>query len=122
MISFKKMCEDAQMYSADRYVAGIASRDLKSNPVSLADLYGRQEQYPNKQNVARVTPSELTNIIDQLGQLYLVCENLFAKYNLALNNPTIKNKALLKLALLIVRKMYDATKKLAFITRKVVDS
>jgi len=122
MISFKKMCEDAQMYSGDRYVAGIASRELKSNPISIADLYGNQDQYPNKQNIARVTPSELTNILDLLGQLYLICENLFTKYNLALGNPTIKNKLLLKLALLIVRKMYAATKKLANITRKVVDS
>lgn len=122
MFSFKKMCEDTQMYSGDRFIAGIASRDLKANPMTLNSLYSKNLQNPNNVNVQRVIPAELTNVFDQLGNIFLACENLHTKINEATNNPTIQKKTHLKYANILIKNMYIMAKKVFVILRKVVES
>lgn len=123
MISFKKMCEDTQMMSGDRFVAGIAARDLKSNPISVNGIFGNQSQNPNFTKVNRAVPSELTNVYDLVEHLFLCCDNLYSKLSQASANPTIKKKSLyLKFAKLLVRKIFEINKKLALVIRKLVES
>jgi hypothetical protein len=116
------MCEDTQMYSGDRYVAGIASRDLKANPITLNSLYTKNLQNPNTVNVQRATPAELTNVFDLLGNIFLSCENLHTKINEAIGNPTIQKKTHLKYANMLIKNMYTIAKKVFIILRKVVES
>jgi len=123
MISFKKMCEDTQMMSGDRYVAGIANRDLKSNPITINGLFGNHQQNPNDVNVKRAIPHELTNVYDLIEHIFLCCDNLYSKLNEASTNPTVKGKkTYLKFAKLLTKKIYDMTKKLAYVTRKLVEN
>ena len=123
MISFKKMCEDTQMVTGDRYVAGIASRDLKANPITLNGLFGNQGQNPNNVKVNRAVPFELTNVYDLSEHIFLCCDELYSKLSQANTNPTIKKKGLyLKFAKLLTKKIFELNKKLALALRKLVES
>jgi len=123
MISFKKMCEDTQMMTGDRYVAGLANRELKSNPVTINGIFGNQHQNPNNVNVKRAVPSELTNVYDLIEHIFICCDNLYSKLGEAAANPTVKRKkTYLKFARLLTQKIYGITKKLAYVVKKLVES
>jgi hypothetical protein len=118
------MYEDSTMYSGDRYVAGLASRDLKSNPMTLNSLFnGDNKQNPNKINVQRVIPAELTNISDLLESLFLSCDQIHNKLVNVGSNPSIKrNNISLQAAKYMVKSIAVATKKLTYYIQKLVES
>lgn len=122
MSPFKKFYEDTTMPYGNRFVAGIASRELKSNPMSLSTLFTKDQQDMNKARANNVFPHELQNISDTIGDIALTIDNLDSAYDNALNNPNIKNKNNLKDALKVVNGLKNNINTLIAITKKVLDN
>lgn len=122
MSAFKKLYEDATMPTGDRYVAGIASRELKNNPINMSNLFNKLNQYPNESKADKAIPYELSTAADLVGQIVVSTENLYSKFNSALGNPSIKEKKLVKMCIFFIKMIAYYTKKLANTAEKVIDS
>lgn len=122
MIPFKKLYEDSTMPYGNRFVSGIASRELKSNPIQMASLFNNNEQNPNEVKADKMIPNELTPVPEILGQLELNIDNLINSYSTALQNPAIKTKNHLKAAVLLLKEFRKFYVGLVKITKKIVDN
>ena len=122
MIPFKKVYEDSTMPYGNRFVAGIASRELKSNPMQMASLFNTKQQHPNETQADRMIPNELTSVPDILGQLELNLDNLINSYSTALQNPAIKTKNHLKAAIILLKEFRKIYTGLVKLTKKIVDN
>ena len=89
----KVLFEDVMNYN--KWISGIASRDLNAQKVTLKDLFDRTNtsQHPNYTKASIPMPYPLPNVIEQLGELYINATNSITIFKIALENPLIqKNK------------------------------
>jgi len=86
----KVLFEDVMNYN--KWVSGIASRDLAAQKVTLKDLFDRTNtsQHPNYTKASIPMPYPLPNVIEQLGELYMNATNSITIFKLALKNPLIQ--------------------------------
>jgi hypothetical protein len=106
----------------NRFAAGIASRELKSNPIQVANLFNNNKQHPNDVKADSVLPNELQPVPQILGQLELNLDNLINSYTSALQNPSIKMKNHLKAAIMLLKVFRKNFVSLLNITKKIVDN
>lgn len=110
----KLLFEEVMQFN--KWVSGIASRDLASQKVTLRDLFNKTtDQNPNFAKADKVLPYPLPNVIEQIGQLYLYATNSKRLFKTALSNPVIKRNELAK------EKVIDIYKKLDHIIQ-IIDS
>lgn len=96
----------------NKWVSGIASRELGSQRVTLKDLFDKTvtDQLPGAAKAEKVLPFPLPNVIQQIGELYLNATNTRALFNDALKNPVInKNKAAFETVKQVVQKLDNIT-------------
>jgi len=76
----------------NKWVSGIASRDLSTQRVSLNDIFdtNKNPQIPGAVKAGNDLPYPLRNVINQLGDLYVNSSNSVELFKQALNNPNIK--------------------------------
>jgi hypothetical protein len=122
VIPFKKLYEDSTMPYGNRFVSGIASRELKANPIQMASLFNNNEQHPNEVKADKLIPNELSSVPEVLGQLELSIDNLINSYSTALQNPVFKSKNHLKAAVLLLKEFRRFYVGLVKITKKIVDN
>lgn len=122
MIPFKKLYEDSTLPYGNRFVAGIASRELKSNPIQMSSLFDTLKQHPNDNKAENVIPAELQPVPQVLGQLELNIDNLINSYDTALQNPVFKKKNYLKAAIILMKIFRKNFLCLVEITKKIVDN
>lgn len=89
----KLLFEDILNYN--KWVSGIASRELASQRVTLKDLFNKTytNQHPNDAAAEPVLPNPLQNVVSQIGDLYINAVNAKKMFIDSLQNPVIqKNK------------------------------
>lgn len=92
----------------NKWVSGIASRELGSQRVTLRDLFDKSvtDQLPGAAKAEKVLPYPLPNVIKQIGELYLNASNTRNLFNDSLKNPVInKNESALKTVKQAVEKL-----------------
>jgi len=109
----------------NKWVSGIASRELATQRVSLKDLFSKTvQQHPNDVKADKALPYPITNTIEQLGDLYIKAGNSIVLFKLALKNPVIqKNKDAKEKILNIINKMQqivDILKTIIYTSEKPV--
>jgi len=90
----KVLFEDILNYN--KWVSGIASRELASQRVTLRDLFNKNyvDQHPNDTQADPVLPFPLQSVIEQIGDLYINACNSRKLFKDSLNNPVIsKNQS-----------------------------
>lgn len=86
--------EDVLNYN--KWVSGIASRELASQRVTLSDLFNKTyaDQHPNDAKADPILPFPLQNVIPQIGDLFIYACNAKSLFEDSLKNPVIqKNTA-----------------------------
>ena len=111
----KLVFEDILNYN--KWVSGIASRELATQKVTLKDIFDgpNTEQNPNDAKAEPVLPYPLQNVIPQIGELYINANNAKQLVMLSLNNPVVAKNGVAKEA---VKNIAD---KLDFILQTVQD-
>jgi len=92
----------------NKWVSGIASRELGTQRVTLKDLFDKTvtDQLPGAAKAEKVLPYPLPSVIEQIGELYLHANNTRSLFNDSLKNPVIlKNKAALETVKEVVGKL-----------------
>ena len=92
----------------NKWVSGIASRELGSQRVTLKDLFDKSitDQLPGAAKAEKVLPYPLPSVIEQIGELYLNATNTRNLFNDSLKNPIInKNESALKTVKQTVEKL-----------------
>jgi len=82
--------EEVMQYN--KWVSGIASRDLSTQRVTLSDIFDtdKNPQIPGAVKAGNDLPYPLKNVMNQLGDLYVNSSNSVELFKQALNNPNIK--------------------------------
>ena len=102
----KLLFEEIMQYN--KWVSGIASRELGSQRVTLKDLFDKSvNQYPNDVKADKVLPYPIPSIIEQLGDLYINACNAKNMFKTALNNPVVKENEDAKNTVIDVTKRLD---------------
>jgi len=102
----KLVFEDILNYN--KWVSGIASRELASQRVSLRDLFNNPyvDQNPNDARAEPVMPYPLQSVVPQIGDLYIYACNTKDLFKSSLSNPLVaKNKIAKETVLDIVSKL-----------------
>lgn len=91
----------------NKWVSGIASRELGSQRVTLRDLFDKSvNQSPDDAKADKALPYPLPSVIEQLGELFLNAENSMNLFKTSLNNPVIqKNPEAKKQVEFMVKKL-----------------
>ena len=85
----KLLFEEIMQYN--KWVSGIASRELASQRVTLKDLFDKTtDQSPNNAKADKPLPYPLPSVIEQLGDLYINACNSQMLFKQALENPVVK--------------------------------
>jgi len=92
----KLVFEDILNYN--KWVSGIASRELASQRVSLKDLFSNPyiDQNPNDAKADPVMPFPLQNVTQQIGDLYINACNTKEMFKSSLENPVIARNQIAK--------------------------
>jgi hypothetical protein len=92
----KLVFEDILNYN--KWVSGIASRELGSQRVTLKDIFKgpNTEQSPNDAKAEPVMPYPLQSVIQQIGELYMNANNAKQLFASSLTNPVIKRNPIAK--------------------------
>jgi len=108
----KKKLLFEEVMQFNKWVSGIASRELGSQRVTLRDLFDRSvNQSPNDVKTDIVLPYPLPSVIEQLGELYLNAENSKNLFKKSLRNPVIqKNPEAKKKVEIMVTKLENILK------------
>lgn len=102
----KLLFEEIMQYN--KWVSGIASRELGSQRVTLRDLFDKSvNQFPNDAKADKVLPYPLPSVIEQLGDLYINACNASNMFKGALNNPVVKENESAKESIKIVAAKLD---------------
>ncbi len=87
--------EDATMYY-NKWVQGIASRDLASQKIGLKELIDKNDEHmdqsPNTAKAEPVMPYPIPNAVSVLGELVTTTSNSLALFRQALKQPALENK------------------------------
>jgi hypothetical protein len=92
----------------NKWVSGIASRELGSQRVTLKDLFDKSvsDQLPGAAKAEKVLPFPLPSVVEQVGELYLNATNTRALFNDSLRNPIInKNESAFETVKQVVAKL-----------------
>lgn len=83
-----------EVMAYNKWVSGMASRELGTQRVTLKDLLTKHiDQSPNNSKAEKPLPYPIPNVIEQLGDMYIKACNSKSLFTQALNNPVIqKNK------------------------------
>lgn len=85
----KLLFEEVMNYN--KWVSGIASRELASQRVTLKDLFDKSvNQYPNDVKADKAIPYPLPNTVQQLGDLYINACNARNMFKNSLSNPVVQ--------------------------------
>jgi len=92
----KLVFEDILNYN--KWVSGIASRELATQKVTLKDIFNgpSTEQSPNDAKADPVVPYPLQNTVQQIGELYINATNAKQSVLSSLNNPVLKDNKIAK--------------------------
>jgi len=98
----------------NKWVSGIASRELATQKVTLKDLFNKAvDQHPNAVRVEKPHPYPLPSVIEQLGELYNNAGNSKSLFEASLKNPLInKNKDATEAVKIIISKLDNIIKEL----------
>ena len=97
-----------EVMNFNKWVSGIASRELASQKVTLKDLFDKGvNQSLNSAKVDKVLPYPLPNVIEQIGELYLYTTNSKRLFKTALSNSVIKNNKAAKEKVIEIYKKLD---------------
>jgi len=101
----KLLFEEVMNYN--KWVSGIASRELASQRVTLKDLFDKSvNQYPNDVKADKAIPYPLPSVVEQLGDLYIKTCNAKMLFASSLNNPVIQeNEPAKKYVLDVIKKL-----------------
>lgn len=77
--------DSAKIYN--KWVSGIAKRDLQPEVITVSDIVNR---FRNGPEAARTFPFPLQNIVDFLGEIFVQASNLRRLLSMSLGNPVIK--------------------------------
>ena len=92
----------------NKWVSGIASRELGFQRVTLKDLFDKSvtDQLPGSAKAEKVLPFPLPSVVEQVGELYLNATNTRALFNDSLKNPIInKNESAFETVKQVVQKL-----------------
>jgi len=81
--------EDSQMLY-NKWVSGIAKRDLQPEIITLSDIVNR---FRNNNQAPKILPYPLDKVIDFLGDIFVKCADLRRTLAQGVNSPLIKDKA-----------------------------
>jgi len=102
----KLLFEEVMQYN--KWVSGIASRELASQRVTLKDLFDKSvNQYPNDAKADKLVPYPLPSVVEQLGDLYINACNAKNMFKNSLTNPVIQENEPAKKYVIIVVKSLD---------------
>jgi len=104
------LSEDSQMLY-NKWVSGIAKRDLQPDIITIADIVNR---YRNSHDGPRPFPYPLAFIIDFLGNIYVQCADFRKQLLASLANPVIKDRKESIEAVRDLNKKIDMIQKLVF--------
>lgn len=101
----KLLFEEVMQYN--KWVSGIASRELATQQVTLKDLFDKTvDQHPNEAQADKVLPYPINGVIQQLGDLYINACNSRMLFKQALSNPVVReNKAAKQQVINIIEKL-----------------
>jgi len=101
----KLLFEEVMQYN--KWVSGIASRELGTQRVTLKDLFDKSiNQSPDDAKADKVLPYPLPGVIEQLGELFLNADNSMNLFKMSLSNPIIqKNPEAKKQVQIMVKKL-----------------
>lgn len=77
--------DSAKIYN--KWVSGIAKRELQPEVITVSDIVNR---FRNRPEQIRTFPYPLQNIVDFLGELFVQAANLRRLLSASLGNPVIK--------------------------------
>lgn len=87
--------EDASMYY-NKWVSGIASRDLASQKIGLKDILKKNdehmEQNPNLTKAGTVMPYPIPNAVSSLGEIITSTSNALNLFRQSLHNPAVQEE------------------------------
>jgi len=111
--------EDAVMYY-NKWVQGIASRDISGQKVGIKDILKKNEEHldgnPNFSKSSPVLPFPIDNTVSLLGDLSLNTSNALALFRQSLRNPVVKKDKALKGQIILI---ITALKSITFILQKL---
>lgn len=81
--------EDSQMLY-NKWVSGIAKRDLQPEIITLSDIVNR---FRNNNQAPKVLPYPLDRIVDFLGDIFVKCADLRRTLAQGAASPNIKDNA-----------------------------
>jgi hypothetical protein len=104
-VKSKLLFEEIMNYN--KWVSGIASRELATQQVTLKDLFDKTvDQFPNNAQADKVLPYPINGVIQQLGDLYINACNSKMLFMQALKNPVVQENKAAKLQVLnIIEKL-----------------
>lgn len=90
--------DDTMMYN--RWVQGIATRDLKGNPIMMSDLkqtsdtqnYTTSDISSPNYKLPKTLPYPLSTIYDDLADFIVTYSNILEKLRMGAQNPVTKDK------------------------------
>lgn len=86
---YKFINEDSQMLY-NKWVRGIATRDLQPEIITVSDIVNR---FRNNNDAPKKLPYPLDVVIDFLGDIFVKCADLRRNLAQGVNSPLIKNNA-----------------------------
>ena len=111
----KKLCfEDATMYY-NKWVSGIAQKEMGAQPTTLRDLFGKgkEPQHPNEVKAPKIIPFPLENTIPQLTNLYISVKNLRKLFANGLHNPVLEKNESAKIKInTVLKQLHEMDTKL----------
>jgi hypothetical protein len=89
----KVIWEDATM-AYGKWTAGIASRELTGNKITLSDLFDKfNKQFPNDAKADKFRPHTLDNIVALLGNIIINSDGISDKVKITKNTPFAKKSS-----------------------------
>lgn len=118
--------EDATMYY-NKWVSGIASRELATKKAKFRDIIGKSADYtdqsPNTAKADPVMPYPIPNAVDALGEIVTSASNALTLFRQALKNPTIKDDKEARAEIIkIINTLKIVNNELGDICNKLVDN
>lgn len=86
---YKYLNEDSQMLY-NKWVRGIATRDLQPEIITVSDIINR---FRTNNQAPKTLPYPLDRIIDFLGDIFVKCADLRRTLAQGVSSPLIKNNA-----------------------------
>ena len=83
------LSEDSEKI-ANKWVSGVAARDLQPEVITVADIVNR---YRNTTNAPKKLPFPLEFALDYLGDIFIKCADFRRQLQNSLVNPVVKDNA-----------------------------